>query len=205
MIRESVIDAILNRLSAAFGSRLIVHPPASTDEIACLEHLVGTLSREFRILLMTCNGLRIQLPAPARSAEWHLWHVSEMKAGILNTHWPGMPPSVVPFRGDPTVAHDCLIAGPGPAAGAIVRWEPWGQDVELLSSSFGRYLDRWACYLIEKFAAPTGLGIPSKCETFDAKYIQTGDPGLAILREQKTVREWLSGIEHLVGNGDDFE
>lgn len=205
MIREYSVDSVLNRLSRTFGPRLIVRPPAVGQEIGSLEHLVGALPRDFLFFLLTCDGLRIELDAANHGAEWHLWHIREMKSAILNPLGPCMPPSVIPFRGDPTASHDCLVAGQGPASGAVMRWDPWGQDFELLSSSFGNYLDRWATYLIQEFQVPVKNGrLPSHL-AFDAEFIGAQDLELASLLSQRSVDEWLSQMTHLVGSGEDFE
>jgi len=205
MIRESVVDSTLNRLSTAFGTRLIIRPPANAEDVAALEHLVGPLPRDFAIFLLTCNGLRIHVAAPSNGEEWRLWHTQEMAASILNPHGPSMPPFLVPFRGDPATSLDCLATGHGPAEGAVVRWDPCAQEVELLTSSFGRYLDRWMLYMIERFGQRRKDDCRSAGPPFDAAYLGGHDPQLAALRKQERVAEWLHQLDHIVASGDDFE
>jgi hypothetical protein len=204
MIRESVIDPTLDRLSTAFGNRLVVRPPACAEDIATLEHLVDPLPREFSIFLLTCNGLRVHVNTPRGGDEWHLWHTQEMAASILSPQGPGMPPFLVPFRGDPTTTRDCLITGHGPAEGAVIRWDPWGRDVELLASGFGRYLDRWARYMIENFGQDRQDRNAVR-PLFDAAYTGAGDDKLAALRKNAAVADWLNELDYVVASGDDFE
>jgi len=205
MIRESVVDSILNRLSTSFGKRLVIRPPASAEEIANLERLVGPLPRDFSIFLLTCNGLRIDIDAPRGGQEWHLWHTQEMTAAILHPTGPCTPSQLLPFRGDPTSARDCLVAGHGPAEGAVVRWDPWARAVELVASSFGHYLDSWATYLTERFAQDAAQESQTDWPPLDADYLAKNDSSLADLQKQERVAEWLDELDYVLANGDDFE
>lgn len=205
MIRESRVDANLNRLSMAFGIGLIIRPPASAEDVAKLEQLVGPLPREYAIFLVTCNGLRIRPAAMQNVADWHLWHAQEIVASIRHPQGPSTPPCLLPFCGDSTATRDCLATGHGPAEGAVVRWDPWAQGVELFASSFGHYLDRWADYMIGRYAQCGDNNSAKDVLPFDATCVGTGDPQLLKLRDQNGVAEWLHGLDHIIASGDDFE
>lgn len=205
MIRESMVDSTLNRLSVAFGSRLVIRPPASAEDVATLEQLAGPLPREFAVFLLTCNGLRVQIDAPRCGTEWHLWHSEEMVSSILSTPGPTMPPFLVPFWGDPAMTRDCLVTGHGPVKGAVVRWDPCAQSLDLLASSFGHYLERWTQYVIERFKEYGQGDSSKKAPRFAAEYIGVHDPRISAMRDQKEVVEWLHELDHLVASGDDFE
>ncbi len=204
MIRESRVDSNLNRLSTALGTGLVIRPPASAEDVAELEHLVGPLPREYAIFLVTCNGLRVRTAAMKNVADWHLWHSQEIVASILNPPGPNTPSGLLPFCGDLTGIRDCLVTGHGLAEGAVVRWDPWAPGVELLTSSFGHYLHRWTDYMIGRFAKPLDA-VAKDGPTFDAKYIGTGDRDLLTLRDRNGVAEWLHELDHIVASGDDFE
>jgi len=205
MIRESVVDSTLNRLSTAFGARLIVRPPASAEDIAGVEQIAGPLPRDFAIFLLTCNGLRVDVATARNGEEWRLWHTQEMAASILDPHGPSVPPFLVPFRGDLATALDCLVTGHGPAECAVVRWDPGSQAVELLTSSFGRYLERWTQYMIDRFGQRRQKDSRRAGPPFDADYLCRNDTQLAALRKQEGVAEWLHELDHIVASGDDFE
>lgn len=205
MIRECVVDSTLNRLSSAFGNRLIIRPPASAEDLAAIEQFAGPLPRDLAIFLLTCNGLRIHVATEGKGEEWRLWHTQEMAASILNPHGLNIPPFLVPFRGDPTATLDCLVSGHGPAEGVAVRWDPGSQEVEPLTSSFGRYLERWTQYMIERFGRPAESDPRIACPAFDADYLGRNDPQLAALKKEERVVDWLHQLDHIAASGDDFE
>jgi hypothetical protein len=204
MIRESVIDASLNRLSSAFGRRLLVRPPATAEETAKLEHLVGPLPREFVIFLLTCNGLRIRHDPALWATEWSFWHAHEMISSFLDPHGECTPPSILPFSGDPMGRRDCPVNSHGPARGAVVRWDPCAREVELLASSFGHYFDRWCDYHIE-WCASQKRSSKGKVPSFDAAYIAARHSEGVELQGNEDVAAWLHELDHIEANGDDFE
>lgn len=205
MIRESLVDTSLNRLSSVFGSRLIVRPPATAEETAQLEQLVGPLPREFAIFLLTCNGLRFRPAASQRAADWILWHSHDIVASIVHPNGQGTPPGLLPFCGNPTGVRDCLVPGHGPVGGAVVRWDPLNREVELLSSGFGRYFERWCEYMVARHASRGGVALAIDAPVFDASFIAASDPEVLSMRESESVRAWLHQLDHIVAGGDDYE
>lgn len=205
MIRESVIDSTLNRLSAALGKHVIIRPPATAEEIAALERLVGPIPRELSIFLLTCNGLRIAVDEPAGGPEWHLWHTQEIGSSILHSFGWSMPPGLTPFRGDPSSVRDALVAGHGPAESAVVRWDPWTRGTELLASGFGCYLQAWAQCMMERFDQKGRGRTRIEKAAFDADYISRTDPAVSALKEQPGIAEWLEELDQVPAGGDDFE
>jgi hypothetical protein len=204
MLRESQVDPALNRLSAHFGSHLVIRPPASASELAELEHIVGALPRELTIYLSTCNGLRVS--GHAADAELHLWNTRAMVASILAAPGPGVPQGFVPLHGDPVGERDWLVVGAGPVEGSVVAWDPWVPGAELLASGFGSYLDCWSRYMTEHFdSAGAPVRLKEDRPAFDARYTVLHDEGLATLSGQIGVQEWLEGFQQAVACGDDFE
>jgi hypothetical protein len=204
MIRESLVDSALNRLSAHFGPRLVVHPPIDADRLAEFEHVVGPLPREFAIFLLTCDGLRIH--GEARADELHLWSTSEILSSVVGPIGPGVRPGFVPVCGDPTGERDWLILGHGPTAGALLRWDPWVPGAELIASNFGTYLLGWVEYLVSSRAADGGVRSPSgQRRAFDSEFCALHDAQLHSLQTDPHVVEWLHNVDQAVACGDDYE
>lgn len=204
MFRESLVDVALNRLSSYFNHHLVVRPPASVDEVAQLEHVVGVLPREFRIFLATCNGLRVDVREP--TTETRIWHAHEITASVLGATGPAVPSGLAPVRGDPTGDRDWVLTARGPAEGGVIRWNPWIPGVDLIASDFGQYLHSWAEYL-ERCYRPDGQPIGPRRErpSFDGLLCETSDDRLRQLRLDPRVHEWLHEIDSAVACGDDFE
>jgi len=205
MIRESHLDANLNRLSGAFGSRLIIRPPASAEDVAKLEQIVGPLPREYVVFLLTCDGLRIRPSSKIAVPQWHLWHVQEITTAILDPQGPGVSPGLLSFCGDPSGLRDCMVTGRGPTEGTIVRWDPLTPEVELMSSGFGCYFDRWTEYMIERWAEHDSEKASDDRPEFTGEYLGQNDPRLLSLRKMTLTTESLRTLEHIVPSGDDFE
>ncbi len=204
MFRESLIDSALNRLSAHFGSHLVVHPPASADVLARLEHLVGPIPREYSIFLSTCDGLRIR--GEGRETEWPLWGTHEALASIVAPPGLGAPPGFVPVRGDPTGERDWLIAAHGPAEGSVLRWDPWVPGAELIASSFGSYFRSWVRYVTQYYTTDgKRIAAVDRTPLFNARFCELDDLQLALLQTDLRVSEWLLEIDRGVACGDDYE
>lgn len=203
MIRESNIDAAINRLSDHFGTHLRARPPASAEELAQLEQVVGLLPREFTIFLSTCNGLRIDgTPLDFRL---QLWNAHEMISSIVAAPGPDVPQGLVPFCGDHTGERDWLIVGHGPAGGAVLRWDPWLRGTELVASCFGSYFDAWAHYVTQWYdSAGKPLCDPSDRPVFDARYAAEFDDRLLQIANDTQVRQWLFEIDQAV-SCEDYE
>jgi len=202
MLRESIVDSALNRLSAHFGSGLVVHPPAPVETLAQLEHVAGPLPRELIIFLSTCNGLRVH--AEGRDSELHLWGSQEILSSVVGPLGPGVPLDLIPVRGDPTGERDWLVMGHGPAGGAVVRWDPWIPGCEIIASGFGPYLDGWVHYLIKRFPKEGKQSHPAKdLPVFDRRLIESHDKDLPSLLGNPQVADWLCSIDRVVTRGDD--
>jgi len=203
MIHESVIDPCMNRLSSLFGSKVVVRPPARAADLADLEAAVGPLPRDLVIFLVTCNGLRVA--AEGIQAELHLWHIHQILAVIRECAGAPVATGLVPMRGDRSGARDCLVLAPGPAHGIVVRRDPWVPGVDVLSSSFGRYVDAWTSYLVGMYDAD-GQPTPDQATTpFDAAFTATVDANVVTLREKPELKNWLRGLDAAVSSGADFE
>ncbi len=204
MLRESLVDAALNRLSAHFGARLVIHPPAAVDTLAHLEHVAGPLPRELIIFLSTCNGLRVH--ADGYDTELHLWGSQEILSSVVGPCGPGVPVDFLPVRGDPTGERDWLVMAHGPAGGAVVRWDPWVPGCEIIASRFGAYLDGWADYLVQRFRPDGGdVYAGQRPPIFDACVLEAHDPALTGLRSDPQVTQWLHNVDQAVACGDDYE
>lgn len=204
MIRESPVDSALNRLSAYFGSRVVVHPPAPVDTLAQLEHVAGPLPRELIIFLSTCNGLRVH--ADGRDSELHLWGSQEILSSVVGPLGPGVPMDLLPVRGDPTGERDWLVMGHGPAGGALVRWDPWVPGCEIIASGFGTYVDGWVNYLLERYSADgKDRYLGEHHPTFDLRHLEAHDVALGSLCRDPRVSDWLRNIDQAVACGDDYE
>lgn len=203
MIHESPIDHAMNRLSAHFGGRVVVRPPASAAELAGLEAMVGPLPRDLTLFLSTCNGLRVDVAgfAPLR----HLWHVNQICEALTPEDGPRIPEGLLPVRGETTGATDCIVLDPGRLHGAVVRCDTMGGGAELIASGFGRYVDCWTRYLVECFGSDGSTVADPIAPPFDATFTAPRDPELAPLQEAEDVQTWLSEVERAVGCGDDFE
>jgi hypothetical protein len=203
MFRESLVDSSLNRLSSHFGSRLVVHPPATADVLAELEHLAGLVPREFVIFLSACNGLRVH--ADGSDTELHLWGSPEVLAASVSCDGPIVPEALLPIRGDPTGERDWLVCGKAGCRGAVVRWDPWVPGAALVASGFGVYLAAWVGYVISRYDG-NGCALPDQRRiVFDGGHVGSQDPGLSTLANDRQIREWLQHFVCAVACGDDFE
>jgi len=203
MIQESVVDRCVNRLSSHFGSRLYVRPPATAAELAELERAVGYLPRDLVIFFVTCNGLRIA--ADGVEAELHLWRIAEILGLIRECNGAPIVSGFVPIRGDRCGSRDCLVVAAGPAQGAVIRRDPWVPGAEVLSSSFGAYLDAWTNYLVGTYDAD-GHNYPDDIVApFDAIVTGRNDDKVKPIRYSEEVQTWLRGLDSAVISGADFE
>lgn len=203
MIHESVIDPCMNRVSAHFGSKVVVRPPATAAELADLEAAVGLLPRDLVIFFVTCNGLRIG--AEGIPAELHLWHIHEILFVIRECEGAPVATGLMPMRGDRSGARDCLVLAPGPLHGMVVRRDPWVPGVDLLNSTFGRYVDAWTSYLVEKYDT-NGQPNPDKVDLpFDPAFTAARDANVVALRQKPEIQTWLRGLDAVVSSGADFE
>ena len=203
MIRESVIDKALNRLSSHFGYRIIVRPPATAAQLAELEEVVGALPRDLTIFLSTCNGLRVDADGP--DTDLHLWNIHEIEKAICQPTGPPILTGLVPLRGDLMADRDCLVLSPGAAHGTVVRWDAWVPGATLVASTFGHYFDSWAECLICTYDRD-GKRADTACRaTFDEEFVAGRDPDLKPLAAREDVREWLERIDRAVACGDDYE
>ncbi|MHC5112325.1 MAG: SMI1/KNR4 family protein [Planctomycetota bacterium] len=204
MIRQSLVDVALNRLLEHFGSSMIVRPPATAEELAALEYIVGPLPRELTIFLSTCNGLRID--TAHAEPDLHIWNTHEMLSSIVSAPGPDVPQGFIAFSGDPLGERDWIIVGHGPVENAVVRWDPWVPGVELMATCFGTYLDGWTYYVTDWF---DGHGLPmlpiGERPSFDPHFMEEHDEELTKLAADAAVCEWLEKISRAVKTGEDFE
>ncbi len=203
MIHECTIDHGLNRLSAHFGARVRIRPPATAASLAELEKTVGPLPRDLTIFLSTCDGLRVDVAGS--SPGFHLWHVEEILAAIRSGKASPSGGNLVPVRGELGGERDWLIFENGPARGAVVRCDPWAPGAELVGSSFGCYLGNWISFLIANFDPD---GQPRKGVdpvTFDAAFASALDEELLKMVDRQEVKQWLRQLDRAVSSGADFE
>ncbi len=203
MIHESVIDSCLNRLSAHFGPLVMIRPPATAADLADLERTVGPLPRDLTIFLSTCNGLRVGVVG--LHEELHMWHVREMLAAICDCSGSPVAAGLVPVRGDVSGPRDCLVLEAGDVHGTVVAWDAWVPGAELLSSSFGHYLDAWVNFLIANYEANGRSKQDEAPGRFDAVFTGRCDSDVTSLRNARTTREWLNRLDACASSGADFE
>lgn len=203
MIQESLIDHAINRLSAHFGGRVVIRPPATAADLADLESLVGPLPRDLTLFLSTCNGLRVNIAGFAPLG--HLWHVHEIREALAPEEGPRVPDGLLPIRGEAGGESDCIVLEAGRLHGAVVRCDTMGSGAELVASGFGRYVDCWTKYLITNYA-PDGTAVSKDAAPpFDASFTARHNPELGSLAARDDVRSWLHELDGSVACGDDFE
>lgn len=203
MIRENLIDTSFNRLAEHFGAHLFVHPPVTAADLAKLERVVGSLPREYDIFLLTTNGLRIHADGP--ETELHLWSSQESLASVVSGPETLIPPGLLPIKGDPTGERDWLVVEPCPVRGAIVRWDPWIPEAQLVASGLGTYFSAWTRFVTRNYS-PEGKHRPTEDrDLFNARFLEPLDAELVLLQRDSRVVDWLHNINLLVGCGDDFE
>jgi len=202
MLRETIVDTALNRLSRHFGHRLIIRPPATAAELAELEHIVGPLPRDLTILLSTCNGLRVDAEGP--DADLYLWSIHDIERAICEPPGPPILTDLVPLRGDLMGDFDCLVMGAAPAHGAIVRWNAWAPGAELVASCFGSYFDCWTRFLTETFDRE-GRPVVEATPVFTTEFTSTHDPDFRTICGNEALRRWLRQVDRACASGADFE
>ncbi len=195
MIRESMVDKCLNRLSGRFPHAVVVNPPASALLLSQLEEAVGPLPRELTIFLSTCDGLHVRCGSGQGE---RLWSVPEMLAQLRESP---PPVNMVPVRGERDGAMDWVVTDGGPAHCAVVRWEPTAPGASLLATSFGRYLGAWVAHVIEHGDQRAARSAP----VFDARWARRHDPELASVSECAEVRKFVRELDCAVASGEDFE
>jgi hypothetical protein len=201
VIRETVIDKALNRLSAHFGARVVARPPVAAAELAELERLAGRLPRDLTLFLSTCNGLRVEVAGAPVNPQ--LWCIHDILSALRGAGGPALPPCFVPVRGEPDGLRDWLVLEVGPAQGAMLRCDPWEGAHELLASAFGPYVEAWTHYLVDHFDGQ-GRG-RGACPAFDASFIARFDPDLEGLGRAPACQAWLKQLGTAPSCGDDFE
>lgn len=203
MIHETVIDESLNLLLAHFKHRVHVRPPASAQDLATLEALVGPLPRDLTILLATCNGIRVDLAD--RSFDEHLCCIREIQQSMRDTETPASSLGLLRLRGDPATGADWLVLDRGPARDCVVRWNPSTTGAVLIASSFGHYFQSWTTYLMHRFDREGRPRVDRDIPPFDASFIIRHDHELARLRSREDAKAWLHSLDLCVPSGDDFE
>lgn len=196
MIRESVVDKCLNRLSERYPHEVVVNPPASAMLLSQLEDAVGPLPRELTIFLSTCDGLSVRCRDAGRWSR--LWSVPEMLS-LLRDAPP--PVNMAPVSGESDGVVDWVVTEPGPAHCAVVRWEATARGAALMATSFGRYLGAWVSHLVE----PGGARDRRPAVEFDAQFAARCDAELAAMRDRPDVRQWVRELDCAVATGEDFE
>ena len=112
---------------------------------------------------------------------------------------------LVPMRGDKSGSRDCLVLASEPAHGMVVRHDPWTPGVDLLCSSFGKYVESWTAFLVDTFDAE-GRRKPDRADAqFSASFTATIDTAVAELRQRSDIQTWLGGLDTAVSSGADFE
>jgi hypothetical protein len=201
MILPSTIDREINRLQGYFGAKVVARPPASAAELAELEAAAGVLPRELKILLATCNGLRV---AAGNEAGYALWHTHQMLEAVHGRSVTGLPDGLLPLYGEPPGELDCLVVADGPCQNAVVRWDPSAPGARLIASSPGAYFARWVTALTEQFDP---RGTPKRSTPPGRLTIRRSDdePDFARMQADRRVHAWLHSLDLTVACGDDFE
>lgn len=203
MIRNTLIDQTVNRLLSYFGPLVRGRPHATAAELAELEAITGPLPRDLTIFLSTCNGLRVEIEEDESLR--HIWNTREMIEALKRADELHLPEGLLPLRGDPEGETDCLVLSAGPMQGAVVRWDASASGAFLVATSFGRYLARWTCYVLERFDEAGHLQPLATDLHFSADYRLDDDPELPKLRSLPEVVTWLHRLDLGVPCGDDFE
>ncbi len=201
MIHDSVIDICLNALQSHFGSNLILRPPASLADLAKLEKAAGTLPRDLKVFLVTCDGLRIKTDASLPHV--HLWHVHEMLETMSEECHATLLPGLLPIRGNVDAECDLLVTDPGHMFGRVVRRDPWKPGAVLFASTFGRYIDGWSRFLIESFDA-NGVCHQEQVPPFEHRHVTVIDAELPTTAEDDEVKSWLRQLSVIESGGSDF-
>jgi hypothetical protein len=202
MIRETIIDHALNRLSAHFGHHLLARPPASAAELGQLEHIVGPLPRDLTVFFSASNGLRVDAKGP--DSELYLWSVHDIERAICQPPGPPILTALVPVRGDLMGDCDCLVLGDAPVRGTVVRWDAWAPGAELIASSFGSYFDCWTQFLVEAFG-PDGQRLTRRPPVFTTTFTSTHDPQYRSVCGDHALRDWLRQVDRACASGSDYE
>ncbi|MFO0840375.1 MAG: SMI1/KNR4 family protein [Phycisphaerae bacterium] len=200
MIRQTVIDAAMNRLMARFGKRLILQPPATMSDLAQLEERVGPLPRDLVIFLATCNGLKLKLSR--RNAETNFCCTHTILQQLETQR--AAPPGLVPLRQNADGRWDWLVLEEGALHGAVLRYETGTPGVELVATSFGQYFDGWTKYLADWFTdkgAPRARRVP----VFDQRVTARIDKELRPLMRSSKVRSELREMELQIAGGADYD
>jgi len=204
MIRENVVDAVLNRLLDRLGAALIVRPPATADELTQLEQLAGPIPREFALYLLTCNGCRINVDKHDR--RWVLWSSHDMVEALCAPHAAAVPRYLIPIRGEDPGDRDWLVTGHDAAGGVIVRWDPWDYGAELIASCFGAYLTAWAEFLIRGLRIDRDtVHVRRSLPPFDSRFTRQFDPRLDVVASEESVQRCLQELGAVAATGDDIE
>ncbi|MBI5862996.1 MAG: SMI1/KNR4 family protein [Planctomycetes bacterium] len=202
MIQETVVDKAMNRLMAHFGSRLMLRPPATAAELGRLEAAFGPLPRDYGLLLMTSNGLRVQLAAPAD--EEHFFGVHEVLEACVQPQSPSVPEGFVRLRSNSDGSTDWLVLEEAEISGVVFRWTPGMHGEELLATSFGRYFDNWTRYLVATFDS-AGVCVAEPRAAFDDVFCAKADPGIVTLRRSRPIQNSIAELELRAAGGEDFE
>lgn len=198
MIQESTLDASFNRLSAHFGARVRIQPPARLADLTALEDAVGPLPRDLVMFLVTCNGFRLDVEDTRVFR--HIWNVVEMRAHI-EAERRLLPKPLTPVRGDASGQRDWIIIDACAARHAILRWDPLTPDARIIASSFDRYFDAFTQFLVARFDEH-GAVRPEKADAvFNREFIARRDPHLEKLAADADVKAWLQALELAVGAG----
>ncbi len=202
MIQETVVDRAMNRLMAHFGPRLVLRPPATAADLGRLEAVVGPLPRDYSLLLMTTNGLRVQLAAQEDNE--HLCSVHDVLEACAQPQSPSIPEGFVRLRSNPDGSADWLVVDAAEISGIVLRWTPGLHCEQLLATSFGRYFDNWSRYLVSTFDT-AGASVAEPRAAFDDAYCVKSDPGLVALRRSEPLRNSIAELELRACGGEDFE
>jgi hypothetical protein len=200
MIRPAEYEAWRNKLGAHFGQLLEVRPPVPKAEIGELVRLTGPLPPDLAVFFDLCDGVNVHVEGAA--GDVHLWHTHEIEAALCNPPGPAIGPGLIPIRGDIMGECDCVIAWPGPVQGVVVRWDTWSTGVGLMASSFGKYLDNWAEYLIAAFFED-GTRRCAEPAPFDEAFTTPRDPALKAIAERHEIVKWLRAVDHCLTSGAD--
>lgn len=204
MIKHTIVDKSLRRLTDHFGARVAIPPPAAAADLARLEALAGPLPREYVLFLSTCNGLRV---AAVEDGDGHrLWSVQEVLSTCGRPQVPAVPYGFVPLGEHADGTTDWLVLVADHALhGAVLRWAPGQHGEEIVASSFAHYLDNWTRYLTETFDRRGRRVADHASVAFDGAYCAKADADIAKLRRRRGVRALIAELELRACAGEDFE
>jgi hypothetical protein len=140
---DAVFAGVLSRLCTHFDS-VSVRQPLPSAQLETKLSPLPPLPRELWSFYGLCDGLQV-----ADDVQGDIFDVSRVAQRYPVCDAPACA-RLIPIRGDGCGDYDCVVAGPGPCAGAVVFWdhEIYDGPAYLLGGTLAAYLSMWADKLI---------------------------------------------------------